>query len=588
MTSVTTLARMAGIAVAWRDACGKRHAVSRPTLLAVLSALGYPAGSDAEIKDSAARLAGQPQGQRLCVIRQGACFKMRGRRLELIGEDGAPHTLAIRGGQARADLPPGYYRTDANHRIAIVPRRAFQPQSRGWGVAVQIYALRGSPGIGDFGALAAFCEDAALAGADAVMISPVHALADGGVSPYTPDSRRHLNPLYIPVPGRDQGNALIDWPHVSRRRMAALRRDFERFQGDGAFDAFVRQNGQTLAGRRPQTGPDARFQFYLQWRADCALAQAQARARAAGMRIGLITDVAIGLDPRGSEAAANPGQVLQGLSVGAPPDAFNRDGQDWGLTALSPSGLAANGYDGFIRTLRAAMRHAGGIRLDHAMGLMRLWVIPHGHRPRDGAYLHYPFQDLLGLLCLESRRHDVLVIAEDLGTVPPSFRRAIRRAGLLGMEVLWFSRSADAFRPPRDWPGDRVALSTTHDLPTLAGWWRGRDLDWQDRIAGKPHADARRRRSRDRRALWKAIGAGPCPSPDQTAAFTDQAIAALAQGNAPLTLVCVEDLVGEIEQPNIPGTIDQHPNWRRRLKAKRPMATRQARRRAALLNRKAP
>lgn len=592
MTALERLARRAGIAVAWRDADGQARRVPPDTLRAILAALGYPAASASDIAQSRARLEEQTGDPPLQVVAQGAAFPARGHRLRLIAEDGTRHTLTVHAGMAKADLPPGYYAIGGGKRIAITPPRAFQPSQDCWGVAVQLYALRGSPGIGDFAALGAFCEQAADAGANAVMLSPVHAVPPGGISPYTPTSRQFLNPLYIPVGGADPGGARIDWAAAARQRMAALTRAFHRFAAkpDPAFTAFVRQGGAALkqhARFMAGNATDTRFQLYLQWRADAALAQVQARAKAAGMAIGLIADVAVGLDPGGSEAHTNPEQMLQGLTIGAPPDAFNRDGQNWGLTGFSPMGLMANGYDGFIRTLRAAMRHAGGIRLDHAMGLMRLWVVPQGASPRDGAYLHYPFADLLGLVCLESQRHRALVIAEDLGTVPRGFRHALFKARLLGMEVLWFARDAHgAFHPPARWPAHSAALITTHDLPTLTGWWRGRDLEWRDRIAGHIDKAAWRQRARDRRALWRALKASGIKGaiPKDASAFADAAIAALAHAPSPLKLVAVEDLTGAVEQPNIPGTIDEHPNWRRRLKSAHPFATATARRRAALLN----
>jgi 4-alpha-glucanotransferase len=591
MTALESLARAAGIAVNWTDAGGKRRRVGARSLRAVLAALGYPAETPAEIRRSRGRLKRQLRGPPLRVVEVDQLFPAVGRRLRLIGEDGARHLLPVSRGKARADLPIGYYRLAGRRRLAIVPATAFQPAEKLWGISVQLYALRGSPGIGDFGALGRLCEDAARAGADAVLVSPVPPLRPGTISPYSPASRLFLNPLYIPASGGDPKGDLIDWARAEKERLAALRRAFarqERGPPDPDFARFRKAGGEQLARHARFGGAaDSRFQLYLQWRADRALARAQARARAAGMTVGLIVDMPVGIDPSGSEAAANAGAMLQGLSIGAPPDALGPEGQNWGLTTYSPAGLIRTGYAGFIQTLRAAMRHAGGIRLDHAMSLTRLWVIPRGMAPGEGAYLTYPMEALLGLLCLESRRHRALVIAEDLGTVPAAFRRRMVRAGLLGMEVLWFARGAKgSFIPPRRWPAWRAALSTTHDLPTLAGWWRGRDLEWRERISGRADVAARRQRARDRRALWKALceGEPAKPMPRDTGPFADQVIAGLAKAPSPVTLIAIEDMVGETEQPNIPGTTDEHPNWRRRLSSAQPLASRAARRRAALLN----
>ncbi len=590
MTALEKLARAAGLAVTWKDADGRSRRVSPQNLRAILTALGHPANTPQQIKRSLARLKAHKGEPPLLVVAHGALFRARGRALHLVAEDGRQHKLAIRNGRAKADLAPGYYRIAGGNRLAVTPPRAFQPEAKIWGVSVQLYAMRGSPGIGDFAALGNFCEDAARAGANAVLLSPVHAVPPDGISPYTPASRQFLNPLYIPLAGPDRGEGQINWRRATAARMKALLREFAKFRSDPEFTAFMRQQGGRLKQHaRFMAGKPGgmRLQLYLQWRADRALADAQARAKAAGMTVGLIADVAVGLDPQGSEAAGEAASMLQGLSIGAPPDALGPEGQDWGLTGYSPAGLIAGGYDGFIRTLRAAMRHAGGIRLDHAMGLMRLWVVPRGRPSRDGAYLHYPFEELLGLVCLESQRHRALVIGEDLGTVPPGFRRRVFRAGLMGMDVLWFARDRKGnFRPPQQWFKHSAAMTTTHDLPTLVGWWRGRDLEWRDAIAGTVDKAAWRRRARDRRALWGALRAGGAkgPVPKDAARFADAAIAALAKSPSPLKLVAIEDLIGEIEQPNIPGTIDEHPNWRRRLKAAKPFATASARRRATLLN----
>ena len=178
------------------------------------------------------------------------------------------------------------------------------------------------------------------------------------------------------------------------------------------------------------------------------------------MRIGLISDLAIGMDGAGSHCWARRSDLLPGLSIGAPPDVFNPRGQDWGLTGFAPSSLLATGFEPFLATVRAALRHAGGVRMDHVMGLMRLWLIPRGAAPADGAYLSYPLEDLLRLLALESHRHGAVVIGEDLGTVPPGFRERLQRAGIAGMDVLWFERTATSFKEPTRWRPDAVAMTT--------------------------------------------------------------------------------------------------------------------------------
>src|SRR5262249_6500620 len=219
------------------------------------------------------------------------------------------------------------------------------------------------------------------------------------------------------------------------------------------------------------------FHYFLQWVAERSFATAQKSARGAGMRIGLIADLAVGMDSSGSHAWSRQSDILVGLEVGAPPDPLGPLGQNWGLTAFSPLALAAGGFAPFIATLRAGMRNAGGLRIDHAMSFTRLWLIPEGAKPNEGAYLAYPADDLLRLAALESQRHRAIVIGEDLGTVPAGFRERLAQTGIDGMRVLWFEKDANRFRQPRKWARSAVAVTTTHDLPTVAGWWRGADIE---------------------------------------------------------------------------------------------------------------
>jgi len=316
------------------------------------------------------------------------------------------------------------------------------------------------------------------------------------------------------------------------------------------------------------------FHCFLQWLADRSFATAQKSARDAGMRIGLIADLAVGMDSGGSHAWSRQSDILVGLEVGAPPDLFNAFGQNWGLTAFSPRALVSGGFAPFIATLRAGMRNAGGLRIDHAMSLTRLWLIPEGAKPDEGAYLAYPLDDLMRLIALESWRHRAVVIGEDLGTVPAGFRPRLAQTGIAGMRVLWFERKDGRFLPPKQWDRSAVGMTTTHDLPTVAGWWRGADIDTRAAIGilGEPPERARRTRSKERTALWRALRAagvasGRQPAPQAPDRAIDGALGFVARTPAPLTLVPLEDALGVADQPNMPGTIDEHPNWRRRAPA---------------------
>jgi 4-alpha-glucanotransferase len=639
------LARAAGIATDWVDAAERPQRVGIETLRGVLDALGYPAGTAAEIAESRERLRRDGERRRaFMTATAGMPIRLPGQaaRAELVLEDGTPQDLS----DGAAIDTPGYHRLRAGGdeiTLAVAPPRCvtvddIAPGERLYGVAVQLYGLRrkGDHGAGDAGTLADFAAAAAREGADAIALSPAHSLfaADPGhYSPYSPSSRLFLNPLYADpalvfdasavnaLASAAKPNALIDWPAAADAKLALLRRLFASFVEQPSpalaadFAAFRHDGGERLhehalfealhqhwfgapdpkwhfaewpeGWRAPHDAEVARFaaaqaaliEFHLfaQWLVARSFTAVQRRARDAGMRIGLIADLAIGMSPGGSHAWSRQQDLLPGLNVGAPPDLFNTRGQDWGLTAFSPSALTAHGFEPFLATLRAAMRHAGGVRIDHVMGLARLWVIPQGAPPGDGAYITYPVVDMLRLLALESQRHRAIVIGEDLGTVEPEFRKRLSAAGIAGMDVLWFQRDGDAFMRPPTWRRDAVAMTTTHDLPTVAGWWSGHDIRTRAALGLVP--DRKRElkaRARDRAALWSAfrkskVVAADAPQPRATGPVIDAALAFTARSPAPLALIPLEDVLGLKEQPNVPGTIDEHPNWRRRLAA--PAAT---------------
>ena len=453
-------------------------------------------------------------------------------------------------------------------------------------------------------------------------------------SPYSPSSRLFYNtlhaapeailgdtPLRIAIDACGLGDELrrlerldlIDWPAVSQARQRLLRQLFDDFcKGGNAqqadFDSFRGAGGQALENhcrfealhaallgpnghpqhwrdwpepyRDPQSAEVERFarenaqevsyHAFCQWLIARGLERAQIAAGSAGMKIGLLSDLAVGADGGGSQAWSRQEEVLATLSVGAPPDILNRAGQNWGICAFSPWGLKANGYRAFIEMLRANLAHAGGMRIDHVMGLMRLWVIPEGQGPENGAYLNYPFDDLLRLLTLEAWRHGAVILGEDLGTVPEGLQEKLAARNILGMRVLLFEQDDARFTPPSEWSCEALATTTTHDLPTLAGWWRGRDIDWRIRAEQGSEEDRRQQlaeRERERGRLETALR----PYADEGASEpldVESALQASArfigQTPAPLVLLPLEDALGLEEQPNLPGIVDGHPNWRRR------------------------
>jgi 4-alpha-glucanotransferase len=352
-----------------------------------------------------------------------------------------------------------------------------------------------------------------------------------------------------------------------------------QFRPTGAMDwrswptTFHDPDGIAVKQFAKKHADEIEFHLFTQWLARESLAAAQQTAKAAGMAIGLIADLAVGVHPGGSDSWALPNAMLKRLTIGAPPDPLGPHGQNWSITGFSPAGLRESGYQPWIAMLRSALRSAGGLRIDHAFGMARLWVIPEGGNSSQGAYLNYPFLDLMRLVTLEAHRASALIIAEDLGTSPSGFTQAVSDRNILGMRVLWFERAADhGFVGAQDYPQNCVAMTGTHDTPTVAGWWSGRDIEWADRLNRLPAAADRTTveeiRDWDRGLLWSTIGAEERrPAPDEPGPVIEAALGHIAKSPAVLAIAPIEDLLGEAEQPNLPGTVSGHPNWRRRLQA---------------------
>jgi (1->4)-alpha-D-glucan 1-alpha-D-glucosylmutase len=320
------------------------------------------------------------------------------------------------------------------------------------------------------------------------------------------------------------------------------------------------------------------FYAYLQWQSEIQL-EAVSR-RAAEMGVGLYQDLAVSVDRGGAEAWANQDLYAIAASVGAPPDDFNLRGQDWGLPPLAPERLRATAYAPFVATLRANMRHAGALRIDHVMALARLFWVPQGGEPRDGGYVRYPFEDLVGIVALESHRNSCMVIGEDLGTVPDEVRATLARVGVLSYRVLLFERHhSGEFKSPAEYPADALVTAATHDLPTLAAYWEGRDLALREELGLYPSEEVRQAqaaaRVQDRARLLLALDRegllpegstlDPASLPRMTRALMQKIHTFLARSRACVLVVQPEDVLQVREQVNLPGTIDEYPNWRRKL-----------------------
>jgi (1->4)-alpha-D-glucan 1-alpha-D-glucosylmutase len=324
------------------------------------------------------------------------------------------------------------------------------------------------------------------------------------------------------------------------------------------------------------------FFEYLQWLAELQLASVARRARESGLGIGLYVDLAVSIDRAGAEAWSEQSLHATDATIGAPPDDYNLKGQDWGLPPLIPERLAAAAFAPFIATLRANMRHAGALRIDHVMALMRLYWIATGAAATQGAYVHYPFNELLAIVRLESKRQRCLVVGEDLGTVPPAVREQLAASGVLSYRLLYFERTADGgFKPASQFAPNALVAAATHDLPTLAGWWEGSDIELRAELGLLPDGSAGQTpRSQDERALDRSrllqalqreglLPAGLATDADSIPCMTDALALAvhrhLARSPAKIVLVQLEDVLGERAQANLPGTTDAHPNWQRKL-----------------------
>jgi 4-alpha-glucanotransferase len=503
-------------------------------------------------------------------------------------------------------------------------QRAFQGDGkRHWAIAVQLYAVRSRRnwGHGDFTDLSRLVALAAAQGAAAVGLNPLHALFSDHpeqASPYGPNSRLFLNPLYIDVEavpefpgiaaaGLEQDIAaarvgeLVDYTRVARAKLAGLRMAYDRFQASASaerradFESYCQEQGESLLRfacfeclrqlhaplpwprwPEPWHQPDSKalhdfrrehridcgFHEFMQWIADRQLRDCQSAAERLGLPIGLYVDVAVGIDPNGADAWSQQDAVLAGISVGAPPDEFNPAGQDWGLAPINPGTIARDDFLSIRRLMRAAMRHAGAIRLDHVMGFKRIFMIPHGMTPGEGAYVRYPFEQVLTAIAEESNRARCIVIGEDLGTVPEGFRETLSHWGLWSYRVMLFERDHQGrFLPPDNYPADALATFNTHDLPTHRGWLTGHDLRVKRGIGVDP-GESDESREWAQRKLHEALQ-------ERSPAFDPDDFAAVAAylGATPSLLVCValDDILGVIDQINIPGTVEQHPNWRRKL-----------------------
>ncbi|MFE9098421.1 4-alpha-glucanotransferase [Streptomyces sp. NPDC007264] len=571
-------------------------------------------------------LAGLPDGTRLRVVTEQG--ETRTSAEHLPPGVHALHATAPDGRTADAHL------VAAPDRLPAPPARSYgllvQLYSllsrRSWGMG----------DLGDLAELTAWASRAL--GAGFVQVNPLHAAVPGAPadpSPYRPSSRRYPDPVHLRIEDvpefahvEDRGRVRTLLERAARLRESVLDKD-ELIDRDAvwelkrealelvhtvplgpgrraAYADFLAEGGEALEDhatwcalaevygsdwhgwparlRDPRSAATARaraelmdrvdFHSRLAWLTDAQLATAQRTARDAGMAVGLVHDLAVGVHPGGADAWAQQEYLAAGMSVGAPPDAFNPRGQDWGLPPWRPDRLAASGYAPCRRLLRALFRHAGALRVDHVMGLFRLWWVPQGQPPTEGTYVRYDAEAMLAVLVLEAARAGALVIGEDLGTVEPGVREALNARGLLGTSVLWFERDWEGTGrplPPERWRADCLATATTHDLPPTAARLAGEHVELRDRLGllTRPLDRERAEAAADTRE-WLALlsrlgllkgvgGGGPAVSEESEI----QAVYRfLLRTPARLIGVWLPDAVGDRRPQNVPGTWDQYPNWR--------------------------
>lgn len=669
------LADAAGIEARYWDIAGRLHETSSETARNLLSALGIPAATEREVAASLTRLEEEAwretlpaaviaaEGHEIAVPLRLPAGGARNLRWSLDLEGGEPAsgscnlddleieaTGVLDGASVvlrRLRLPAqplGYHRLHVEVEapfttdLIVAPSRGYLPAQdrRYWGIATQLYALRSKHnwGIGDFSDLRALMEWARAQGADAVGVNPLHALfldTPADASPYSPNSRLFLNPLYLDVtnipdfaecalassPEMDEvarvlrTGGVVNYPAVATAKIAILERLHAHFrathaiQGDERGQAFLEfvagggrdllrfANFQMLSEQfgthdwtrwplaaqlpdqneplSPEQAQRVGFFQYLQWQ--CAIQLGLAAAgRANGMAFGLFNDLAVSVEAASADHWANQDLFLRDIQVGAPPDPFNEAGQDWGIVPFNPRRLRATGYAYFIALLRANMRNAGALRIDHVMGWQRLFLIPAGTGASDGAYMRFPLDDLVAIAALESQRNRCALIGEDLGTVPAGFRERMTAANILSCRILYFERDGERIRRPKEMPAQSLVAVATHDLATLRGYWTGEDITAKVRLGILQKDEeclSRDERARDKQELLQALAEEGLHAPADDAPWTpqlaDAVYAYLARSPALLFMVQMDDLANEERQVNLPGSTVEYPNWRRRL-----------------------
>ncbi|MGH1464084.1 MAG: 4-alpha-glucanotransferase [Cognatishimia sp.] len=616
---LAALAELCGIMPDYHDAHGALRVTSPETQRALLAANGIDVTSDDAIRQSLTDMrhtiddrwfpdeiilqSHQESPQNFGL---GATWQLRLDGHDAIYAQGDPSDHIT-----LPPLPSGVYELTASASgrteittVLVAPARLPSIQSltqaeRLWGINFALYGMRSkrNAGLGDFADLANFAESSAKHGAAFLGINPLHNMGfydQIAISPYSPSHRGFLNTSYIAldaipgVPAFDDSefeglrhSKTVDYASHKAVHSQYLSKAFEMFLANAPqdmkseFTNFKEQSGQYLLdfaqfeAISARYGPDWRewpaetgkldpqqleFHMWLQWVAETQLSKAQACARAAGMPLGLYLDLAVGPRRDGAESRCECDVIASGVSIGAPPDHLNPGGQNWQLAAFSPRKLKAQRYAALRRILAQTMRHAGVIRIDHVLGLNRSFWIPDDGSP--GAYIRQPFEALVAIIKIEAERHNCAVIGEDLGLVPEGFRETMQHHGFYGYSVLQYEKNDHGgFRDPRHGPTQVLSCFATHDTPTVRGFQNARDIDWWQDLDWIDQETAQ---------TMRAQRSGEVASLGPTEDFVSTVHGLLANSNAGLVAIQLDDILAEVETQNLPGTIREHPNWCRK------------------------
>jgi 4-alpha-glucanotransferase len=562
-STLRELARQYSIETSYTDAAGKRQQASKRALMAAIDArrrgaAGFGPAADRGLKAAAPPVRVAWGNQRLEVDGEWD--------LEL--EDGS--WRSGRGPQSLEPLPPGYHtlrRKDGHETLIIAaPMKAYAPRKKSWGIFTPLYAARTrrSWGAGDLGDLLQYASWVDHHRGSVVATLPMLAGFDDEPSPYSPHSRLFWNELYLDATrlpefrpedadlgtiAHLQQTPRVDYDAVSREKRRVLQRCAARFVPDAEYEEFARGE----AGEYARFRGDETYHLYVQYRLAQQMREVANAARRFGA--GLYLDFPLGVNSGGYDAHRYAHVFANGVSVGAPPDLFFTKGQSWGFAPFDPDAIRADRYQYFRKAVRQHVAHAGILRIDHVMGLHRLFWIPEGLSPADGVYVRYNSEELYAILTLESRRHGCTVVGEDLGTVPPEVPKSMARHGLRRMYVVQYEIKPN--EPIPQPPAASVASINTHDMPPFAAWWAGRDID--DRVSQGLLDEVGAHRERDtREQMRRTTGAHDVKT------ALESLLMFLAESDAEIVLINIEDLWGELEPQNVPGVPER--SWRQKLR----------------------